>query len=481
MKACAWSPAGNVLLSASEDCTLRAWDATSGATVLTMTGHTDDVRACAWGADGGTFLSAGGDGTVRMWDSTSGALLRSFQTGAKHPDPLCCCAYSEDGKAVIGGGFGADLTVWEASTGTVMGTLPGHSSAVRTCVIAKGGQLVTCSNDRTARVWGSLPTAETHRDVAIRACAVNSTGTRVATSPGRAGSSASGVEVWDIASGETLAVFDTGPGTHFCCFCDDEGSAIVTCSGFSPETSQVGDSTFKLWEVKTGRCGQAFSGHEGGVTSVAFTRGFGTAVSGSYDMNVKIWEMGTGECLDTLVGHSNFVTSVSVSADDASILSASADGTLRLWDFSRRRCLHVLQGHAQTVLSCSFSPDGRYVASGSRDTSVRVWERCSGRLVDMEVAQAHTGAVHSCNWDGPLLVSSSVDGTTRWWKRDSEDISFAPAATFYAEAGSTRALCTWSRTAVVAGLLTTESQHVFLFGQGGLVVVKAAIDKIVSS
>ncbi len=44
VRACAWSSDGRWVLSASDDKTLRIWDAASGAMVRELTGHTDAVR-----------------------------------------------------------------------------------------------------------------------------------------------------------------------------------------------------------------------------------------------------------------------------------------------------------------------------------------------------------------------------------------------------------------------------------------------------
>ena len=64
-----WSgPDGPMLASASNDGTVRRWNATTGAPVGDpMTGHTDWVTALvAWsGPDGPMLASASNDGTVR--------------------------------------------------------------------------------------------------------------------------------------------------------------------------------------------------------------------------------------------------------------------------------------------------------------------------------------------------------------------------------------------------------------------------------
>lgn len=106
------------LISASADRTLKVGDVESGAELLTMRGHTDQVQTAAVLADGTRAISGSHDSTLKIWNLTSGAevfTLRGHQGIVGHVlefSPGLAVSTSQD----------HTLRLWDLQTGEALAT-----------------------------------------------------------------------------------------------------------------------------------------------------------------------------------------------------------------------------------------------------------------------------------------------------------------------------------------------------------------------
>jgi COMPASS component SWD3 len=161
VKSVAISPDGQLLVSGSADNTIKLWqlcDRTSDPIcpdpIYTLTGHTDWVKCLAISPDGQILASGSQDKTIKLWDLETGELKSTL---AGHWGEVNSIAMTPDGQTLISGGGSRDETIqlWHLGTGKQLHCLSGHQGAVAAVAITPDGHpLVSSSWDHTIRVWG---------------------------------------------------------------------------------------------------------------------------------------------------------------------------------------------------------------------------------------------------------------------------------------------------------------------------------------
>jgi WD40 repeat protein/tRNA A-37 threonylcarbamoyl transferase component Bud32 len=146
-----FSPDSRHLASASEDQTVRLWDADTGQEVRTLTGHLADVTSVCFSPDGRRLATASSDNTVRVWDAATGQELLLLMG---HIDDVRSVCFSPDGRRLASGSDDKTVRVWDAGTGQEVLTLKGHTGQVRgVCFSPDGRRLASASWDGTVRLW----------------------------------------------------------------------------------------------------------------------------------------------------------------------------------------------------------------------------------------------------------------------------------------------------------------------------------------
>ncbi len=161
-----------LLVSASADAALRLWRLADGVCLRAMTGHTDVVRGIAsvcppgepvpgCAAAGLVIVSASEDATLRLWPLSDAAAGASAVLGggdasdAGHAAGVTCVAALAGG-CLASGSRDATVRVWALSgplAGACSRVLRGHVDHVYTVCDLSGGRLASGSEDATVRVW----------------------------------------------------------------------------------------------------------------------------------------------------------------------------------------------------------------------------------------------------------------------------------------------------------------------------------------
>ena len=103
--------------------------------------------------------------------------------------------------------------------------------------------------------------------------------------------------------------------------------------------------------------------------------------AGSLDtFQIFIWSLKTGRLLDILAGHQGPVTSLAFSPESASLASGSWDKSVRLWDVYEGRGQTDVLPHQHDVLALAFRPDGKQIAASCLDGQVFLWDPADAKL-----------------------------------------------------------------------------------------------------
>src|SRR5882762_3015078 len=69
----------DLVVSGSNDLTIKIWSASTGECIQTLSGHSELVRALSLDPVSGRLVSGSYDRTVKLWDLWTGRLVREFK------------------------------------------------------------------------------------------------------------------------------------------------------------------------------------------------------------------------------------------------------------------------------------------------------------------------------------------------------------------------------------------------------------------
>ncbi|KAF9197986.1 hypothetical protein BGZ49_001339 [Haplosporangium sp. Z 27] len=141
----------HILVTTSNDATVRLWDVLTGQCIHVLTGHDKPVVAISFLVNGTRIASASEDCTIRLWDTTTGEPVWMVDTGCNSN-----MTFSHDGTRLVIGketeDYNTILQIWDTLKGEQLWVL-GEHGFYPSVSFSPDDQLLITTSDRSARLW----------------------------------------------------------------------------------------------------------------------------------------------------------------------------------------------------------------------------------------------------------------------------------------------------------------------------------------
>lgn len=308
----AFHAASNLLVVGFSTGVFGLWEMPEFANIHTLSISQEKISSVEINLSG-EWLAFGASklGQLLVWEWQSESYVLKQQG---HYFDMNTLSYSSDGQYIATGGDDGKIKIWNTVSGFCFVTFSEHSSAISAVEFAKQGQvLFSASLDGTVRAF-------------------------------------------DLVRYRNFRTFTSPSPVQFSSLAVDDSGEVVAAG--STDSFQI-----FMWSVQTGKLLDVLSGHEGPVSSLAFSPTGNILASGSWDKSVRLWNVFDRSHAVEPFSMSADVLALAFRPDGKELAASSLDGQIIFLDVSQGKQTNLIEGRKD--IAGGRKADDRQAASNS--------------------------------------------------------------------------------------------------------------------
>jgi periodic tryptophan protein 2 len=461
-----WSGDSRFFLSASKDLTARIWslDPEEGFEPTVLSGHRQQVRNVWFSADQESIYTVSEDGALFRWGYVS-SQQKDDEEFADVGDERwrivqreyfmqnvklrCACYHASSNLLTVCFDNGL-FSLYEIPSFSSIHSLSMASSPISAVAINQTGEWLALGSSQTGQllVWehaseSNVLKQSSHLD-AMTTLTYSPDSTRIIT-----GADDGLIKIWDVASGFHIATFT-------------EHTSAVTGSAYSKRgnvlfTSSL-DGSVRAWDMLRYRNFRTFTAPQRlSFSCLAIDPSAEVVCAASHDsFDIHLWSVQTGALLDQLSGHEGPISTLAFTPDGRHLVSGSWDHTIRVWSvFDRSQTSESLQLMSD-LLCIAIRPDSAQVAASTLDGSISFW--------NLNTSMQDSGVDGRRDVSGGRTLTSRRTAASTPGTKSFSSITYSADGSCLLAAGNSKYICVYSVSTLTLIKKFTISMNLSLEG-----------------